>query len=58
MNEMIAIMRVPGAGNPMVAAGQQQPPQTAPFFYAILDGKQAGPFSETGLTRLIAEKRW
>jgi hypothetical protein len=26
-------------------------------FYAILDGKQAGPFSETELARLIAEKK-
>jgi hypothetical protein len=57
MNQTMSAMRVPGAGNPMIAAGQQQPPQTPPVLYAILDGKQTGPFSETEFARLIAEKK-
>jgi hypothetical protein len=52
MNETMATMRVPGAGNPM--------PQSAPvqrIYYAVLGGKQAGPFSETEIVRLIADKK-
>ena len=50
MNETMQKMHVPGAMNPM------QPPQQQ-FYYAMIDGKQAGPFSEQELSRLIAEKK-
>lgn len=50
MNTAIQQTHVPGAMNPM------QPP-TQQFYYAMLDGKQAGPFSEQELSRLIAEKK-
>ena len=50
MNTAITNMHVPGAMNPM---------QTAPpaFYYAMIDGNQAGPFSEQELSRLITEKK-
>jgi hypothetical protein len=54
MNDMMANMHIPGAMNPMHTQEPRQPNQ---MFYAILDGKQAGPFSETELTRLIMEKK-
>jgi len=50
MNESMTNMHVPGAMNPM-----REPQQL--FFYAMIDGKQAGPFSEQELARLIAEKK-
>jgi hypothetical protein len=50
MNHAITNMHVPGAMNPM----QQAPPQ---FYYAMLDGNQAGPFSEQELSRLILERK-
>ena len=50
MNIAIADMQVPGAMNPM----QKAQPQ---FYYAMIDGNQAGPFSEQELSRLIAEKK-
>jgi len=54
MNEMMRNMHIPGAMNPM----HKSTPQDDSFiFYAIIDGKQAGPFSETELIRLIAEKK-
>ena len=49
MNQTMQNMRVPGAGNPM--------PQPVRVYYAVLDGKQAGPFSETELARLINDKK-
>lgn len=49
MNASIRNMVVPGAGNHM-----QQP---ASLYYAILDGNQAGPFSESEVTQLISNKR-
>jgi hypothetical protein len=51
MNETMASMHVPGAGNPLMQAAAQR------VYYAILDGKQAGPFSETEIARLIADKK-
>jgi hypothetical protein len=51
MNEIMANMRIPGSMtgmNPQSAAG---------LFYAMIDGKQAGPFSETEIARLIGEKK-
>ena len=50
MNQSMTNMHVPGAMNPM---GKPQ----QPFFYAMIEGKQAGPFSEQELARLIAEKK-
>ena len=50
MNQSMTNMHVPGAMNPMEKSQQQ-------FFYAMIEGKQAGPFSEQELARLIAEKK-
>ena len=50
MNHAITNMHVPGAMNPM----QQASPQ---FYYAMIEGNQAGPVSEQDLSRLIAEKK-
>lgn len=50
MNHALQNTYIPGTMNPM-AGGTQLP--TA--FHVILDGKQAGPFSEGELTRLIAQ---
>ena len=50
MNETITNMYVPGSMNPM-----EKPQQK--FFYAMIEGNQAGPFSEQELARLIAEKK-
>ena len=50
MNDAMQNMHIPGTMNPMQAT-----PQT--FYYAMLDGKQAGPFSEQELSRLISEKK-
>ena len=52
MNETMATMHVPGAGNPM-----HGPVQRERVYYAVLEGKQAGPFSETEITRLINDKK-
>jgi hypothetical protein len=51
MNQTMAAMRIPGAGNPMI------PPAPPRVYYAALDGKQAGPFSETEMARLINDKK-
>ena len=50
MNSAMSNMHVAGSMNPM----QSPSPQ---FYYAILEGNQAGPFSEQELSRLIAEKK-
>lgn len=50
MNNAMTNMHVPGTMNPMQSAPQQ-------FYYAMIEGKQAGPFSEQELARLIAEKK-
>jgi len=54
MNDMIANMRIPGSMNPIQP---NTPLQEAQVFYAMIDGKQTGPFSETELTRLISDKK-
>ena len=54
MNDMMANMRIPGAMNPMHSGAPQQGAQ---IFYAMIDGRQAGPFSEAECVRLIAEKK-
>jgi hypothetical protein len=50
MNSAITNMHIPGSMNPMQ-------PAPAAFYYAMLQGNQAGPFSEQELSRLIAEKK-
>jgi hypothetical protein len=52
MNDTMQNMRVPGAGNPIPQAAVVQR-----VYYAVLDGKQAGPFSETEIVRLIADRK-
>lgn len=50
MNHAMSNMQVPGADRPLQ-------PSTPPVYYVILDGQQAGPFSESELGRLVAEKK-
>jgi hypothetical protein len=52
MNQIMRDMNVPGAGNPM-----PQPAAASRVYYAVLEGKSAGPFSETELARLINDKK-
>jgi hypothetical protein len=54
MNQTMENMRIPGAGNAM---NSSPPSQTNPLFFVMIDGKQAGPFSETELARLIIDKK-
>ena len=51
MNQTMQNMHIPGVQNPM----QRQPVDKV--YYAMLDDKQAGPFSETEMARLIADKK-
>ena len=50
MNNAITNMHIPGSMNPI-----QSPPQQ--FYYVIIEGNQAGPFSEQELARLISQKK-
>jgi hypothetical protein len=50
MNQSMAQMKVPGATIP-----SSQP--TAALYYFVIDGSQAGPFSESEVTQLIVEKK-
>ena len=50
MNSAMTNMHVPGSMNPMKTVVPQ-------FYYAMIEGNQAGPFSEQELSRLIAEKK-
>lgn len=50
MNNAMTNMHIPGSMNPM----QTVVPQ---FYYAMIEDKQAGPFSEQELSRLITEKK-
>jgi len=50
MNDAMQNMHIPGSMNPMQTIPQQ-------FYYAIIEGRQTGPFSEQELSRLIAEKK-
>jgi hypothetical protein len=54
MNETMRHMHIPGVQNPMQP---QQNTVPARVYYAVFDGKQAGPFSETEIVRLIADKK-
>lgn len=51
MNQVLSQMQLPGAGRAM----PNQNPESV--YYAVLDGKSAGPFSLTELARLISEKK-
>jgi hypothetical protein len=53
MNEMVSHTRIPGAQNTL--SPQRQIPERV--YYAVFEGKQAGPFSETEIARLIADKK-
>jgi hypothetical protein len=50
MNSAMTNMHVPGSMNPKQTTAPQ-------FYYAMIEGNQAGPFSEQELSRLIAEKK-
>jgi hypothetical protein len=50
MNHAMTNMHIPGAMNPMPVPQQL-------FYYAMIEGNQAGPFSEQELSRLISEKK-
>jgi hypothetical protein len=53
MNDMMANMHIPGSMNRSMPPGHINPN----VFYAIIDGKQEGPFSETEFSRLVASKK-
>jgi hypothetical protein len=50
MNNAMSNMNVPGAMNTMQTPTQQ-------FYYAMINGSQAGPFSDQELSRLITDKK-
>lgn len=50
MNNSMTNMYVPGTMNQMQSG-------SPPFYYAIIEDKQAGPFTEQELSRLIAERK-
>jgi hypothetical protein len=50
MNSAMTTMHVPGSMNPMQTIAPQ-------FYYAMIEGNQAGPFSEQELSRLITQKK-
>lgn len=50
MNSAMANMHVPSSMNPIQTTAPQ-------FYYAIIEGNQAGPFSEQELSRMISEKK-
>ncbi len=49
MNESLHSMYVPGVDNALK--------QQSSLFYAIIEGVQSGPYSESKISRLIVEKR-
>ncbi|GHT99100.1 hypothetical protein FACS1894142_6320 [Spirochaetia bacterium] len=51
MNQTMQNMHIPGAGNAM------NPPPSQRVYYIVLEGKQAGPFSETEIARLINDRK-
>lgn len=50
MNQTLNQMQIPGAGKTMSAGIDN-------IYYAVIDGRQSGPYSQTELSRLIAEKK-
>jgi len=64
MNHHIQNMFIPGPGNTMrLQQNSGMPPVQEiqvipePVYYALIDGKQSGPYCETELARLINEKK-
>jgi hypothetical protein len=55
MNHTMQNMHIPGVSNPMCCNSLSVSPERV--YYAVLEGKQAGPFSETELVRLINDKK-
>lgn len=51
MNQALNQMQLPGSGKTIPVSASDS------IYYAVLDGKSAGPFSLTELTRLISEKK-
>ena len=49
MNNAMNNMHIAGPMNPINTTSQQ-------FYYAMIDGRQAGPFTEQELSRLITDK--
>jgi hypothetical protein len=54
MNHAINNMQIPGSGS---VSGNPMQPVLQQIYYVIIEGKQAGPFSESELSHLIAEKK-
>lgn len=54
MNQALKTVHVPGPMNGLVAP-LGQAASVAPAFYLVLEGKQAGPFTQEELSRLIAQ---
>jgi hypothetical protein len=54
MNDTMANMHIPGFMNYSQPFERSNPNN---IFYAIIDGKQEGPFSETEFARLISSKK-
>jgi hypothetical protein len=50
MNQTMHDMHIPGADNAKIRPVER-------VYYAVLDGRQAGPFSETEIARLINDKK-
>lgn len=50
MNQSLRAMDLPGAGKVM-------PSTQPPVYYAVIDGRAAGPYSLTELSRLITERK-
>jgi hypothetical protein len=55
MNEAMSTAYIPGAQNTMNNPTQKKIPERV--YYAVFEGKQAGPFSETEIARLIGDKK-
>lgn len=50
MNQSLNQMQIPGADRPMTSNADN-------IYFAVMNGKQSGPYSLTELSRLIAEKK-
>lgn len=50
MNSAMTNMQIAGSMNPMQTV-------TTQFYYAMIEGNQAGPFTEQELSRLMSEKK-
>ncbi|OFX02434.1 MAG: hypothetical protein A2W62_02150 [Alphaproteobacteria bacterium RIFCSPLOWO2_02_42_7] len=50
MNHAMVNMHIPGVMNPLQAT-------SASIYYAMIEGKQAGPFSDQELSRLIVDNK-